>query len=167
MNSIESELFEEYKYVDKICREMYNAEKGVATYIEQMEMTPMSMRYKVAGWDNDYKQLKHIRWVRNQLAHETGYVECTQVDVDWLRNFHSRLLNQTDPLAIVEQLKRGAQAARVKPNSSKTIPTVTPTDYTNNTKPKRIALPVAIAVACVAAAAALMVLLFWIMNNPI
>ncbi|MBR2109191.1 MAG: hypothetical protein IJ932_04500 [Ruminococcus sp.] len=175
MNSIESELFDEYKRVDSICRDMFFADKGVSAYIEQMEMTPTSMRYKFVGWDNDYKQLKHIRWVRNQLAHETGYVECTQADVVWLRNFHDRLLNRTDPLANVVQLEREAQAARVKPNlnpnpnpypyPNKTIPIVTPIVYTNKTKPKRIVLPAAIAVACVAAVAALVVLLFWFMNK--
>ncbi len=173
MNSIESELFDEYKRVDSICRDMFFADKGVSAYIEQMEMTPTSMRYKFVGWDNDYKQLKHIRWVRNQLAHETGYVECTQADVVWLRNFHDRLLNRTDPLANVVQLEREAQAARIKPNlnpnpnpyPNKTIPIVTPIVYTNKTKPKRIVLPAAIAVACVAAVSALIVLLFLLMNK--
>lgn len=165
MNSIEAELFDEYKYVDKICREMYNAEKGVNIYIEQMEAAPMSMQYRVAGWYDDYKQLKHIRWVRNQIAHSTGYVECAQADVVWLRNFHDRLLNRTDPLAMVEQIKREAQAAGVKSNPQKNIPTITPTVYTNNTKQKSRALPVAIAIACVAAIAALIVLLFLFMNK--
>lgn len=120
MNSIESELFDEFKYVDKICREMFNAEKGVGAYLEQMEMTPMSLSCRISGWDNDYKQLKHIRWIRNQLAHETGYVECTAADVNWLKDFHHRLLNQQDPLAYADKINRATQQRKraAKPQSS-------------------------------------------------
>lgn len=60
MDTVQIELLEEYKYVDKVCREMYNAEKGVSAYIEQMDATPMAVRYRIAGWDDDYRLLKHI-----------------------------------------------------------------------------------------------------------
>lgn len=106
------ELLEEYKYLDKTCREMYNAEKGVSAYIDQMDATPMSVRYRIAGWDDDYRQLKHIRWLRNQIAHSTGYVECTPTDLEWLRAFYRRLLEGQDPLAKARRVVQGSQTQK-------------------------------------------------------
>ena len=99
MDIIQIDLLEEYKYVDSICRDMLGDEKGVPAYIEQMEATPMAVRCKIAGWNDDYRELKHIRWLRNQIAHSTGYVECTPSDVAWLKTFHNRLLTQHNPVA--------------------------------------------------------------------
>lgn len=152
MNSIESELFDEFKYVDKTCREMFNAEKGVSTYIEQMEMTPIAIRFRIPQWENDYKQLKHIRWLRNQLAHETGYVECTVADVYWLKDFHSRLLTQQDPLACVGKIERSSkQRTAIKPQSP-SVSFVAPS-YLEKPKRKSAALWIALAVVGAVAAA--------------
>lgn len=59
--------------------------------------------YLVDGWDNDLKQLKHYRWVRNQISHEpncTGENMCESGDTAWLNNFYARIMNQTDPLTL-------------------------------------------------------------------
>jgi hypothetical protein len=59
--------------------------------------------YIVRGWENDLKQLKHYRWVRNQIAHNPDCTEenmCDASDAQWLADFHSRIVNQTDPLAL-------------------------------------------------------------------
>ena len=45
MDDNQIELLDEYKYVDKICREMFGTEKGVTAYIEQLDETPMTVRY--------------------------------------------------------------------------------------------------------------------------
>lgn len=45
MTDLEIRLFEEHKSVDKICRDIYHSEKGVKTYIEQMETTPYSVSH--------------------------------------------------------------------------------------------------------------------------
>ena len=45
-------------------------------------------------WDADYKQLKHFRWLRNQLAHEVGTLNadfCTEEDLALLKKFYSRI----------------------------------------------------------------------------
>ena len=109
MDAVQIELLEEYKYVDSICRDMLSAEKGVTAYIEQMEATPSVVRYKIAGWDDDYRKLKHIRWLRNKIAHSTGNVECMPSDVAWLKAFHNRLLTQHDPLADAYRITRETQ----------------------------------------------------------
>ena len=157
MNKVETELFEEFKSVDSICRDMYSAQYGVTAYIEHMEMTPMSVRYKVAGWENDHKTLKHIRWVRNQLAHENGYVECTDADVNWLRDFHSRLLNQTDPLAEAHRISEKPQQQKSQPHAPRL--TVTPNPNTNR---QQQSAPYIYVTAFAAAVVVLVLLLFMI-----
>ena len=96
MDAVQIELLDEYKYVDAICRDMLGAEKGVTAYIEQLDETPMTVRYWITEWNDEYRQLKHIRWLRNQIAHSTESVECSQADLDWLKGFHNRLLTQQE-----------------------------------------------------------------------
>lgn len=57
MDAIQIELLEEYKYVDAICRDMLGAEKGVTAYIEQLDETPMTVRYWITEWNDEYRQL--------------------------------------------------------------------------------------------------------------
>ena len=57
----------------------------------------------MSGWRDDLEQLKHYRWVRNQIAHEPGCTEenmCEARDTQWLMDFYGRIMNQTDPLAL-------------------------------------------------------------------
>lgn len=109
MDAIQIELLEEYKYVDNICRDMLGTEKGVTAYIEQLDETPMTVRYWITEWNDEYRQLKHIRWLRNQIAHSTGYVECTQSDLDWLKDFHNKLLTQQDLFAKARRVIQESQ----------------------------------------------------------
>ena len=109
MDAIQIEFLEEYKYVDAICRDMLGVEKGVTAYIEQLDETPGTVRYWITEWNDEYKQLKHIRWLRNQIAHSTGSVECSQADVDWLKGFHNRLLTQQDLLAKAHRVIQESQ----------------------------------------------------------
>ena len=109
MDAIQIELLEEYKYVDAICRDMLDAEKGVTAYIEQLDETPMTVRYWITEWNDEYRQLKHSRWLRNQIVHSTGSVECSQSDLDWLKGFHNRLLTQQDLLAKAHRVIQESQ----------------------------------------------------------
>ena len=64
--------------------------------------TPRGSFY-VRTWDDDLKNLKHYRWVRNQISHEPGCTEsnmCEPEDVTWLDQFYARIMNQTDPLSL-------------------------------------------------------------------
>lgn len=88
-----------YKKLDNLCRDING--KGVTGYIEDMEQTPNG-EYKVTGWKDDYYKLKHYRYIRNQISHETNADEENMCDLDdtkWVENFYKRILNQTDPLA--------------------------------------------------------------------
>ena len=95
-------FIESYKHLDKICGEMFETQYGVSAYIEEMLNNPHGS-FLVRGWENDLKQLKHYRWIRNQIVHEPDCSEesmCEAGDDEWLDDFYERIINQTDPLAM-------------------------------------------------------------------
>ena len=164
MNTIQIEFLDEYKYVDKICREMFGTEKGVTTYIEQLDETPMTVRYWITEWNNEYRQLKHIRWLRNQIAHSTGYVECTQSDLDWLKDFHNRLLTQQDLLAKAHRVIQESQIQRQQ-QQAKNIAAAAPKPGTNVYRSPRGPRKSWILIAVIAALVVLIGILIWIVNG--
>ncbi|MBQ8343148.1 MAG: hypothetical protein IJY21_03465 [Clostridia bacterium] len=97
------EFQEEYKRLDRLCKETYSSANGVTEYINQMERHWYKYQRCVDEWEEDYKELKHVRWVRNQLAHEVGALEmgiCTSEDLIYVKDFHQRILKSEDPLAL-------------------------------------------------------------------
>lgn len=164
MDDIQIELLDEYKYVDKICREMFDAEKGVTAYIEQLDETPMTVRYWITEWNDEYRQLKHIRWLRNQIAHSTGYVECTQSDLDWLKDFHNRLLTQQDLLAKARRVIQESQIQRQQ-QLAKTVTAAAPKPGANVYRSPRGPRKSWILIAVIAALAIIIGLLIWIANG--
>lgn len=99
--NINLEFQEAYKRLDKLCRECFDSETGVTEYLRLMELdNALGDRY-VITWENDYKNLKHIRWLRNQLSHEVGTLQsdfCSEEDLEFAVNFYERILNGSDPL---------------------------------------------------------------------
>lgn len=111
-------FIESYKHLDKICGEMFETQYGVSAYIEEMINTPRGS-YLVKGWDDDLKQLKHYRWVRNQIVHELDCYEetmCEAGDDEWLDDFYERIINQTDPLAMYRKATRPQPVAKSAQN---------------------------------------------------
>ena len=93
-------FMESYKHLDNLCKDMNGI--GVTGYIKDMEQEHNGGFY-VAGWKNDYMQLKHYRYIRNQIAHENYADEsnmCSAGDTAWLDEFYRRIMEQTDPLAL-------------------------------------------------------------------
>ena len=166
MDAIQIELLEEYKYVDAICRDMFGAEKGVSAYIEQLDETPMTVRYWITEWNDEYRQLKHIRWLRNQIAHSTGSVECTQSDLDWLKGFHNRLLTQQDLLAKAHRVIKESQIQRQQ-QLAKTFAAATPKPGANVYRSPRGPRKSWILIAVIATLAVLIGILIWIVNGGI
>lgn len=100
-------FIDSYKRLEKLCSEIYNDNHGVSSYIDEMINTPIGARY-VPGWDEDLKQLKHYRWVRNQIVHEPGCTEenmCEPGNAEWLDNFRSRIMSGSDPLTLYHKTK--------------------------------------------------------------
>lgn len=60
-------FIESYKHLEKLCGDMLQTQHGISAYIDDMENTPKGS-YLVQGWDEDFKRLKHYRWIRNQIA---------------------------------------------------------------------------------------------------
>lgn len=119
MSKLNDEFLEAFKRLDKVCREMYMADKGVTSYINDMENVSQFEALSIANWDTDLRRLKQLRHLRNQLSHEVGTLNedmCTQNDIDWLRTFYKRIFNRTDPLALLH-IKRGKSKQQVKPTS--------------------------------------------------
>ena len=107
VQKFDRELFEEFKRVDAICRDMFSSQRGVSEYIEQMERDFTYGKQRIPSWERDYRSLKRVRWLRNQIAHEMTATDCTADDVEYLKNFHDRILRQKDPLAVLRRT-RGA-----------------------------------------------------------
>lgn len=114
-------FIDSYKRLDKLCSEMYGDIHGLSTYIDEMIGKPDGSYY-VSGWNEDLKQLKHYRWVRNQIVHEPGCTEenmCAPGDMQWLDNFYSRIMSTNDPLALYRKLR---SPRRVQKPVTKQIP---------------------------------------------
>lgn len=109
-------FIESYKHLEKLCGELLNDDRRVSAYIDEMINTPRGS-YLVRGWDDDLRQLKHYRWVRNQIVHELNCTEanmCQTGDAAWLDDFYSRIMTQTDPLALYAQAARPHPVREVK-----------------------------------------------------
>lgn len=99
-------LFNEFKRVDMICGDMFSCQHGISRYIEEMDRTPSYRRSRVPAWNEVYRNLKRVRWLRNQIVHEMSAVDCSVNDVEWLEDFHDRILRQQDPLAILRKIEQ-------------------------------------------------------------
>ncbi len=109
-----------YKKLEKLCNDIYDDNHhGVSIYIDEMLNIPDGVNF-VRGWDEDLKQLKHYRWVRNQIVHELDCSEedmCEPEDEEWIYSFCDRIINQTDPLATYSK-KRTQHTTNIKQNST-------------------------------------------------
>ena len=111
-------FIESYKHLDKICGEMFETQYGVSAYIEEMLNNPHGS-FLVRGWENDLKQLKHYRWIRNQIVHEPDCYEetmCEAGDYECLDDFYERIINQTHPLAMYRKATRPQPVAKSAQN---------------------------------------------------
>lgn len=118
MKELNTDFYDEYKRLDKFCRDMFSGQDGVTEYIKQMENAAL-YRYYVPTWDEDLRQLKRMRHLRNKLAHEVGFDAdlCTESDILFVKTFYTRLFNCSDPLSIIRRQKEAAKKG--KKNSKK------------------------------------------------
>lgn len=94
-------FLEAYKMLEKLCCEIYGTNHGVSSYIDDMSQQS-SAAYRIPGWSDDLRQLKHYRYVRNQIVHDPASSEdnmCESGDELWGHNFYHRILNCDDPIA--------------------------------------------------------------------
>ena len=97
-----------YKQLERLLNDMYADQHGVTAYIEEMKNTPNGDVF-VQGFNDDLKQLKHYRWIRNQIVHDPDCTEesmCKKEDADWINGFYYRVINRTDPLALYRRARQ-------------------------------------------------------------
>lgn len=113
MNNINLIFFENYKKLEKLCNEIYSVNNGVTQYINEMDNISSYKYHSIPNWNSDLSALKRLRRLRNQIAHNEGAFSdnlCTINDVEWLSDFHARILKQTDPLALLNQKETSSNA---------------------------------------------------------
>ncbi|MCR4693100.1 MAG: hypothetical protein K5664_04375 [Firmicutes bacterium] len=127
-------FIDSYKHLEKLSGEVLNDDRRLSAYIDEMANTPKGPRY-VPSWNEDFKRLKHYRWVRNQISHEPNCNEsnmCEHDDELWLDNFYERIMNQTDPLAQYRHLnypQSKIYAPKTQPIQNDCSPKIYEDDY--------------------------------------
>lgn len=110
------EFINSYKRLEKLCNEIYDSNHGISAYIDDMAKLTSASFY-VFNWNDDLKQLKHYRWIRNQIAHEPNCTEenmCEYGDAQWIDDFYDRIMNQSDPLAMYRKATKPRPTAKTK-----------------------------------------------------
>ena len=118
MDKLEIAFFDEYKYVDNICSDMYGSQPGVTAYINEMERLNHKGVYKVQNWNAKLQTLKRLRRLRNDIAHSQSATDLNEHDLEELERFHNQLLNQEDPLAKLRQTQKAKPTPKPKTNYS-------------------------------------------------
>ena len=106
MKTLAQKFYNEYTRLDELCRTMYKSDKGVGTYIEMMSTVFPRYSAKIPLWHEDLRHLIQMRHIRNTIAHTVDGFDmdlCTEENVQWLEEFHRRILGGTDPLAQLRQ----------------------------------------------------------------
>ena len=138
MGYLNYEFFDEFKELDNLCRDIYGKsidnKLGVTLYLEDMDRKAYQGAFKVSGWTSDYNYLKSVRNIRNELAHSRNSMTvdiCSQEDLDFVRSFRTRILNQTDPIAMLRK-----QSTQSRPSSTSQPKQQSQTTYTYTTPRK-------------------------------
>ena len=115
MRDLNIDFMDLYKRTDRFIKDAYSSSQGVSEYIRLMEADFNRGSINIRGWKSDYDNLKHIRWIRNQLAHEVSYDSdiCSVIDYEWLEEFYERLFSSDDPLAALRKKDMKAASERV------------------------------------------------------
>lgn len=130
MRDLNIDFMDLYKRADRFIKDAYSSSEGVSEYIRLMEADFIKGSSKIQGWKRDYDNLKHIRWIRNQLAHEVSYDSeiCSVNEYEWLEEFYERLLSTEDPLTALKRIEKKAASERVGKRQSDNIFYQTPRD---------------------------------------
>ena len=119
MKKADNAFFEAFKELETLCGEIYSCRSGVSEYILDMEKNMSEGEKKVENWTNDYKTLKHLRWVRNKIAHEAGDTQISEdKDLDAVCAFRDRVIRGKDPITLLNKAKKAAKPASARSSSS-------------------------------------------------
>lgn len=122
MNNNILEFLEAYKSLDELCKQILSSNRGISEYIDEMNHESQG-HMMITCWERDYKQLKKMRWIRNQLVHEANSFQNNLVnieDIAWLKTFRSRIMEGTDPFSLLYQsrnIKRKTTKQKILPEN--------------------------------------------------
>ncbi len=122
-------FIDEFKRLEKLCSEMYGQQHGISQYIADMEQTSSYTAGRILGWNNDLINLKRVRHIRNKMVHDAeDYDDAYEPeDLEFLRQFYQRILNQQDPLAT--KARQAQKTTQVKQKTSEIPEIITPTYF--------------------------------------
>lgn len=104
MTNDDVEFLDEYKRLDAVCSDMFSCKNGVSRYINEMENQSCRGKFRIFSWDDDFRLLKHLRWVRNKIVHESfDYEVCKSSDIVAVVNFYERIISESDPLSLLRK----------------------------------------------------------------
>ena len=116
MKKTEIEFFDEFRKVETILNDRFDCKNGVSEYINRMSEKQSTGEKKVPTWKDDFKTLKHLRWVRNQIAHNSESEDiCKKEDLKALKEFHKTLDLGKDPLSLIARKKKAVKQGGKKP----------------------------------------------------
>ena len=120
MRDLNIDFMDLYKRTDRFIKDAYSSSEGVSEYIRLMEAGFNRGNANILGWKSDYDNLKRIRWIRNQLAHEVSYDSdiCLLSDYEWLEDFYNRLFSATDPRGRLRKFEDFASSNNLKPTTA-------------------------------------------------
>lgn len=126
MNEIELEFLEEYKHLEKLLNDVFEVQHGVSEYIKILEEKEHLGSRIVSSWMNDYYSLKHVRYIRNKITHDSDASGCEEKDIDFVKDFYEKIMNHTDPLALLnkynlekqKELRQRQKEANLKTNEN-------------------------------------------------
>ena len=140
MGYLNYEFFDEFKALDNLCRDIYGEsidnKLGVTLYLEDMDRKAYQGAFKVSGWTSDYNRLKSARNIRNELAHSRNSMSvdiCSPEDIDFVHSFRIRILNQTDPIAMLRKQTTQPRSASASQPKQKPQQAYTYNDTPNKT----------------------------------
>lgn len=161
-------FIDSYKRLEKLCSEMYSDTHGLSTYIDEMIGKPNGSYY-VSGWNEDLNQLKHYRWIRNQIVHEPGCTEenmCEPGDMQWLDNFYSRIMSTNDPLALYRKVRSPHRVQKPKQTYSSHPTSYTYQQYRKTSSKPTSNLTYLIGALFIVGAVVLIVSIYYLLKSP-
>ena len=139
MQKLDNEFFEAYKRLDCLCSDIYGCSNGISRYIDDLEHISYRDRLAVPMVETSYKRLKHLRWVRNQIAHDPGQFQiCEESDISQINDFHNDIITGNDPLTKLRKYHEASASSerQTSPAASKAAPPVSNfRSHTPSTRP--------------------------------
>ena len=123
LTQLDNEFFEEYKRLDRLCSDMYSCRDGIRQYLEDMECQFSEGEKTIPHWAQDYRKLRGLRRTRNTLAHNVSeYQVCTEQDVENVIDFVDRIMQQQDPLAMLNLYNSKDEESETMDESEVSVP---------------------------------------------